>query len=284
MGGGTMTLKMKEEWLDVPVMRKTVKVGDHWTSPHKWLCYESATHALDKVQQQAGFTEKVTFYCLRRSSIDLMNSVATASEADLRCAAGHNSASKIRGKVEVLAAKENAAALPDDSHAAASNVANILARMDLQSLNGLRMMHEHRRDVSFRAFMETSFSLNPSLPEHAASLTFPRTMPPATAILQFVPEHPVPAPARTAEENDELRKDWWAQVRRTNLQLTTQTAPQDPEAQRLLSPPILMELTPPRPRKTTRRRASPEPVSSSRPRKTTVHCASPEPISLVSDD
>ncbi|KAJ3165467.1 hypothetical protein HDU88_004264 [Geranomyces variabilis] len=28
--GTTMTLKVKEEWLDVPVMRKTVKVGDHW--------------------------------------------------------------------------------------------------------------------------------------------------------------------------------------------------------------------------------------------------------------
>ncbi|KAJ3157865.1 hypothetical protein HDU89_000244 [Geranomyces variabilis] len=88
---GNIELAIKAEWLEVPIMRKMVKKGRVWApSDHEGLTYSASRCILKRVALAAGFTESVTFYSLRRGSIDVINAMTTTSAGDLENAAGHN--------------------------------------------------------------------------------------------------------------------------------------------------------------------------------------------------
>ncbi|KAI8591595.1 hypothetical protein BDZ88DRAFT_42964 [Geranomyces variabilis] len=72
--GGFLPLRIKSEWLDIPIMRHSPRDGageSGWaTSPSEGYAYFTATNRLEKLARICGFTASLTFYAVRRAPSD----------------------------------------------------------------------------------------------------------------------------------------------------------------------------------------------------------------------
>ncbi|KAJ3144336.1 hypothetical protein HDU86_001941 [Geranomyces michiganensis] len=97
--GGFLPLRIKSEWLNIPIMRHSPRDGageSGWaTSLSEGYAYFTAANRLERLGRMCGFTASLTFYAIRRSSIDVMNSIKSASEGALKNASGHNPGSSM---------------------------------------------------------------------------------------------------------------------------------------------------------------------------------------------